>query len=113
LKWFDQNAGMADLQNVHYSDLLPQWGMQKLYKFRKRIKREIPGSRHEWGPFKTWVIEFDDGSQERRIWIDLPVWGYCYSINQDMIAWGHLTFQYCGQRGCYIGAVPIPEQQNG
>ena len=113
MKWFDPNDGMADLNDAHHSEVLPEWGRQKLFKFPKRVAREVPRSRHELGPFKTWIIEFDDGSQERRIWIDLPVWGYCYSINQDAVRWGRLTFQYCGQRGCFLATRFPPENNNG
>jgi hypothetical protein len=100
-------------KQVSEHDLLPTWGIRKFWAFPKRVNREVPRSRHEWGWFSTHVLEFRDGSQERRIGIRLPVWGYAYSINTDEIRWGQLTFQYCGQRGCFLATRFPPENNNG
>jgi hypothetical protein len=80
-------------------------------KKQKAVEGTVPGTTHEWGPFKTFVLRFRDGTEERRIGIKLPVWGMYYVINNDELRWGQLTFQYCGQRGCFFAAV-FPEQES-
>jgi len=70
----------------------------------KPVKGEVPGTRHKWGPVVTFVLQFQDGSDERRISIRLPIWGMYYAIDTDELRWGQLTFQYCGQRGCFLAA---------
>jgi hypothetical protein len=91
--------------DVSHHDLLPQWGSEKMRNFRKRpayVNRIEPGSEHEWGWFKTFILNFQDGTSERCIGIKLPIWGYAYSLNDDDIHWAQLTFQYRGQRGCFL-----------
>lgn len=84
-----------------------RWFPKKL----KSVECVVPGTTHEWGPLKIFVLRFRDGTEERRIGIKLPVWGMYYSINTDEERWGQLTFQYCGQRGCFFAPV-FPEQRS-
>src|SRR5271168_2193927 len=93
--------------------LLPCWGLQKIRKFPKSIRGEVPGSRRELGWFSTWIVAFGDGTDERRVQIKLPFFGNTYSINTDDVRWGQLTFQYFGQRGCAIVPIALPENKNG
>ena len=78
--------------------------------------------KHHGFPFKgwfhTWVVQLlnkhtGELVEERRISIKLPVWGIYYAINIDEERWGELTFQYCGQRGCFFAPVFPPEMSNG
>lgn len=90
--------------------LLPQWGMERLYRSLK------PGQRvnqRTWGWVSTWVTKFHDGTDERGISIRLPVFGHAYSINKDEILWAQLIFYYLGTRGCVIGAYFPPENNLG
>lgn len=93
--------------------LLPQWGVQKIWKFHKRVKGEVPGSRRQWGWLSTWLVAFEDDTDERRVQIKLPFYGHTYSIASDDVRWGQLTFQYCGQRGFFIMPIIVPENKNG
>lgn len=73
-----------------------------------RVESWPPPLSGRW--IQTWIQKLrhkrtGEQVEERRISVKLPVYGYYYAINVDEERWGQLTFQYCGQRGCFFAPI--------